>query len=183
MLQSAQFDVTSLPSGWLGESLGNVIMIDATADGHGWSMDGPMAGQVDLLTVVEHEMGHLLGLSDVNSGAGSANLMSETLAQGMRRGVAGGLSLADPTGPAIITLPSVSVAALSSPDSEVTGRGAGTPSVNWSTLDRYFAASPQVDDAVPDGIVGGGVATSTWHDDASTGQIQEERDDFFAASA
>jgi uncharacterized protein (TIGR03118 family) len=182
MLQGAQFDVTNLPSGWLGESLGNVVLIDATADGHGWSVDGPVVGQVDLLTVVEHEMGHLLGLSDVNAGAGSANLMSETLAPGMRRGPDGTVSLADPTGgmPSIITPPSVSVAALSSADSEATGRGADASAVNWPSLDRYFAGSPQVD-AVPDGIVDGRVATSTWHDDA--GQIQEERDDFFAASA
>jgi DNA-binding beta-propeller fold protein YncE len=179
LLQGAQFEVTSLPSGWLGESLGNVVLIDAKADGHGWSIGGPMAGQVDLLTVVEHEMGHLLGLSDVS--AGSANLMSETLAPGMRRAVDGNVSFADPISgtPSIITPPPVSVAALSSPDSEATVRGADTPSINWSSLDHYFAVSPQADDAVPDGIVDGQVATSTWHDDAG-GQIQEERDDFFA---
>jgi hypothetical protein len=183
MLQGAQFDVTNLPSGWLGESLGNVIMIDATADGHGWSVGGPMAGQVDLLTVVEHEMGHLLGLSDVTAGAGSANLMSETLAPGMRRGPDGNVSLADPSGASIITSPSVSLAALSSADTESTRRGADTPNTNWSSLDRYFAASLQVNDAVPDGIVDGRLATSTWRDNAETGQIQEERDDFFAAIA
>src|SRR5262249_24054422 len=136
-------------------------------------------GQVDLLTVVEHEMGHLLGLSDV--AAGSTNLMSETLAPGMRRAVDGNVSFADSISgtPSIIIWPSVSVAALSSADGGATGRGVDT-GVNWSSLDRYFAASPQVDDAMPDGIVDGRVATSTWHDDA--GQIQEERDDFFAAS-
>jgi hypothetical protein len=183
LLQGAQFDVTSLPSGWLGESLGNVVLIDATADGHGWSVGGPVAGQVDLLTVVEHEMGHLLGLSDVT--AGSANLMSETLAPGMRRAVDGNVSFADPTGgtPSVVTLPSVSLAALSSADTQATGRGADTPNINWSSLDRYFAASPQVDDAVPDAMVDGRVATSTWRDNAETGQIQEERDDFFAAIA
>src|SRR5262249_3746092 len=94
LLQGAQFDVTSLPSGWLGESLGNVVLIDATADGHGWSVGGPVAGQVDLLTVVEHEMGHLLGLSDVTAGA-SSNLMSQTLAPGMRRAPDGSLFVAD----------------------------------------------------------------------------------------
>jgi hypothetical protein len=181
LLQGAQFDVANLPSGWLGESLGNVVLIDATADGHGWSVGGPVAGQVDLLTVVEHEMGHLLGLSDVTAGAG---IMSEALAPGMRRGVDGNVSLADPSGgmPSIITLPSVSVAALSSADSEATGRSADTSGINWSNLDRYFAVSPQVDDAVPDGIVDGRLATSTWHDVGSD-QIQDERDDFFAAAS
>jgi hypothetical protein len=179
MLQGAQFEVTNLPSGWLGESLGNVVLIDATADGHGWSLGGPVAGQVDLLTVVEHEMGHLLGLSDVTGGAG---LMSETLAPGMRRAVDGNVSLADPTGASVITSPSVSVAALSSADAEATGRGANTPSVIWSSLDRYFTASPQVGDAVPDNLVNARLA-STWHDQAGSGPIQEERDDFFAAIA
>jgi hypothetical protein len=75
------------------------------------------------------------------------------------------------------------VAALSSPDTEGTRRGADFAGVNWSSLDRYFAASPQVDDAVPDVIVDGRLATSTWHGDAGTVQIQEDRDDFFAAIA
>jgi hypothetical protein len=128
-------------------------------------------------------MGHLLGLSDV--AAGPANLMSETLAPGMRRGVDGDVSLADPIGgtPAIITSPSVSLAALSAADTEATRHGADTPSIDWSSLDRYFAASPQVDDAVPDGIVDGRMANSTWQNHAGAGPIQEERDDFFAASA
>jgi hypothetical protein len=65
----------------------------------------------------------------------------------------------------------------------VTGHGADTSRINWSSLDSYFAASPQVDDAVPDGIVDGRVATRIWHDDAGAGPIQEERDDFFAAIA
>jgi hypothetical protein len=177
LLQGAQFEVTSLPSGWLGESLGNVVLIDASADGHGWSVGGPVAGQVDLLTVVEHEMGHLLGLSDVTAGAGS-NLMSETLGPGMRRAVDGGVLASG-----VASAPrGTDLAALSSADTASADRGAGAnlPVMDWSSLDHFFAAGSQVDDVVPDGMVAGRLATSTWHDDAATGQIQEERDDFFA---
>jgi hypothetical protein len=108
--------------------------------------------------------------------------MSEPLAPDMRRAVDGNVSLAAPTGgmPSIITLPSVSVAALSSADTEATERGADASGINWSSLDRYFAASPQVDNAVTDGITDG---SGTWHDDAGADPIQEERDDFFAAIA
>jgi hypothetical protein len=51
-----------------------------------------------------------------------------------------------------------------------------------ASLDRYFAASPQVDDAVPDGMVDGRLATSTWNSEVGSGQILDERDDFFAAA-
>jgi hypothetical protein len=87
LLQGAQFEVTNLPSGWLGESLGNVVLIDATADGYGWFMDptaSPSANQVDLLTVVMHEMGHALGLPDITT-PGSTDLMAQALAAGIRR--------------------------------------------------------------------------------------------------
>jgi hypothetical protein len=190
MLQGAQFEVTNLPTGWLGESLGNVVMIDATADGHGWSVGGPMAGQVDLLTVVEHEMGHLLGFSDVATGPGSANLMSESLGTGMRRGPDGSVSLGStPTG--IVT----SADLVTSGDREgavfVTGGNRdgtepalpdGRGSFDWSSIDRFFAAGPQVEDAGPDAALINRLANGGWQHDAGSGQIQEERDDFFAAS-
>jgi hypothetical protein len=56
-----------------------------------------------------------------------------------------------------------------------------TPNINWSSLDRYFAVSPQVDDALPDNLVDARIA-STWQDQAGSGPIREERDDFFVAS-
>ena len=42
----------------------------------------PAAGRVDLLTVLEHELGHVIGLSD-NTHAG--DLMDITLGLGVRR--------------------------------------------------------------------------------------------------
>ena len=38
---------------------------------------------MDLLTVVSHELGHTLGLEDIDASSGS--LMSETLERGLRR--------------------------------------------------------------------------------------------------
>ena len=82
-----------------------MIYIDSNAAGYGWFVDptpaadeeftaSPSARQlqavdpravdrIDLLTVVEHELGHVVGLSDLASSAN--NLMSRTLSAGVRR--------------------------------------------------------------------------------------------------
>jgi hypothetical protein len=76
-----------LSSGILGEYVPGTIYLDATADGYGWFMDptaSPPATQVDLLTVVMHEMGHALGLPDITA-PGSTDLMAQALAVGLRR--------------------------------------------------------------------------------------------------
>src|SRR5207253_2079637 len=79
-----QFQIAAIGNSVLGNTLGNVITIDASADGFGWFVDPtpmtdgefqPVAnstnlqatalaamGRMDLLTVVEHELGHILGL-------------------------------------------------------------------------------------------------------------------------
>jgi hypothetical protein len=41
--------------------------------------------KVDLLTVVSHELGHELGLSDLNMLTDPSNVMDGTLAPGVRR--------------------------------------------------------------------------------------------------
>jgi hypothetical protein len=86
-LQGLQFVVTTLPVGHLGEYLPGTIYLDATADGYGWFLNpttSPAASQVDLLTVVMHEMGHALGLPDITT-PDSTDLMAQALAVGMRR--------------------------------------------------------------------------------------------------
>ncbi len=42
-------------------------------------------GDIDLLTVVMHEMGHTIGFEDLNSEAESKDLMYEMLQSGVRR--------------------------------------------------------------------------------------------------
>jgi hypothetical protein len=98
-LQAVQFVVTGLRAtmpGDVGWSLNGVVELDATAAGYGWYVDptaqsdtefgsgAPPAG-MDLLTVVMHELGHQLGLQDLNDVIHPNDLMSEGLTPGVRR--------------------------------------------------------------------------------------------------
>jgi hypothetical protein len=60
-----------------------VITIDADAAGWGWftdAFDGPVTvGRIDLVRVLEHELGHALGLDDADVG-----VMDASLAPGVR---------------------------------------------------------------------------------------------------
>jgi hypothetical protein len=61
------------------------IWIDDNGGGWGWHVDpssAPPADRVDLLTVVLHELGHVLGRGDLTDGE---RLMSHALAPGQRR--------------------------------------------------------------------------------------------------
>jgi hypothetical protein len=80
---------------WLGMAFPGTVWIDQNAAGYGWFLDptpaadsvfpaapgSPAYGRVDLLTVVEHELGHELGFDDtVGDG-----LMGVFLGTGVRR--------------------------------------------------------------------------------------------------
>ena len=77
----------------LARVVGTVIEIDGTAAGHGWHVDGltdPAADEMDLLTVLAHEFGHLLGFADLDPSAAEspgspATLMTRVLVPGVRR--------------------------------------------------------------------------------------------------
>ena len=96
--------VADLPGGMLGEAVGKTILIDRDAAGYGWFVDPTPAmdeeftlpsnqqlraidpravDRIDLLTVVEHELGHVLGLKDLS--ASTDDLMSGVLGIGVRR--------------------------------------------------------------------------------------------------
>jgi streptogramin lyase len=83
-LENAHYSIGTLNNGLLGETNGNNIVIDATAQGHGWSESAtPQPGQMDLFTTLEHEMGHVLGLPDQTTQP--SDLMFESLLPGVRK--------------------------------------------------------------------------------------------------
>jgi RHS repeat-associated protein len=86
-LAGARVEIVDLPPGLLGQLVAgtNVIQISRNGAGLGWFTDpqaSPPAGAFDLLTVVVHEMGHLLGLSDVDR---SGEVESTYLAPSVRQ--------------------------------------------------------------------------------------------------
>jgi hypothetical protein len=111
LLDRVRFSIQDLSAaGELGQTtLGTpLVLLDATADGWGWFVDStpaddsefavpagggelqalpgsPALGHMDLLTVVEHELGHVLGLDDIDPGVAAHDLMTATLGTGTRR--------------------------------------------------------------------------------------------------
>jgi hypothetical protein len=99
-LQLIDVQFVDLPSTTLGVTSANAIWIDTDAAGHGWFLDPtpwedsefipggdlPTADRADLLTVLIHEMGHILGLDDdPTAGPGSGDVMADSLPAGTRR--------------------------------------------------------------------------------------------------
>jgi hypothetical protein len=106
VLQTVRLRVADLPGAMLGESSPSAISIDVNGAGYGWFVDAspnddreflrrdthltahPDAdamSRMDLLTVVMHELGHILGLEHSD---GPDSLMSSHLPAGARRLIA-----------------------------------------------------------------------------------------------
>jgi hypothetical protein len=105
MFQGVRFTIAQLPGHDLGTTFGRTISLDADAAGFGWYIDptptsnaafrpvsattllappgSAAAGHMDLLTVIAHELGHILNLPDVISGPDT--LMTQGLTAGTRR--------------------------------------------------------------------------------------------------
>ena len=103
-LVKVEYVITDLPGAMLGLAEHSTIYIDYNAAGHGWFVDRTPAvdeefekfdtgeslrasnpasvDRMDLLTAVSHELGHILGLEDLDSLADS--LMSSLLERGVR---------------------------------------------------------------------------------------------------
>jgi hypothetical protein len=108
LLKTIKVDITALPVGLVGEYGAGVIYLDPVADGYGWFVDStpakneefsvtspgndllatgksPAAGHVDLLTVLEHELGHVLGLPAASPQIHPGDIMLAALGLGERR--------------------------------------------------------------------------------------------------
>lgn len=107
LLGDLKFEIADLGGLVLGETEGTVIRIDDDAAGYGWFVDdtpaddaefdttddddllvadrkSDAAGEMDLLTVVMHEIGHVLGYEDLDAGDADADLMDGALEAGQR---------------------------------------------------------------------------------------------------
>jgi autotransporter-associated beta strand protein len=104
-MKQVQFVVADLPGSYLGLAQGQQISLDLNSAGHGWFVDptpakdeefaaAAVSGQeqatdpravdhIDLLTMVEHELGYTVGLDDLDLAA--YDLMSRQLATGIRQ--------------------------------------------------------------------------------------------------
>jgi hypothetical protein len=81
-LRQATFAIVDLPGLMVGQTIGDSIVIDPTAAGYGWFADAQASpagsDRLDLLTVVLHEFGHVLGHE-------VGDLAALTLGPGVRR--------------------------------------------------------------------------------------------------
>lgn len=106
-LQNIRFAIRDLPDLRLGMAFSNLVAIDIDAAGHGWFIDvtpadnaefaerntgevqggieGRPAGRMDLLSVVIHELGHILGFDDLRDSSNFNDVMYHTLDVGVRR--------------------------------------------------------------------------------------------------
>jgi hypothetical protein len=93
-LANVNVQMADLGGDLLGIAFGDLIVLDIDAAGFGWFVDRTPAddiefqvaspltqGRVDLLTVISHELGHILGLSHHED---ESHLMSDQLAPGTR---------------------------------------------------------------------------------------------------
>jgi hypothetical protein len=106
-LQRITFEVVDLKGLTLAQTVGNVVLIDYNAAGHGWFIDptpasdgeftiqasaGELRAQassvalqrMDLLTVVMHELGHVLGFEH-NASTTAPDVMTAMIGLGVRR--------------------------------------------------------------------------------------------------
>ncbi|HKT57060.1 MAG TPA: hypothetical protein VJR25_09840, partial [Microbacterium sp.] len=130
--------VGTLDSGWLGSENSGAVVIDATAAGWGWDVDG---GQMSLITAVRHELGHVLGL-----GHTADTVMTPTLAAGQSYPVDAALLPAPAPAGSTATDASATDATSSTPTtSSTTTSSTGTSTTGTSTTGTSATGSTASD--------------------------------------
>lgn len=111
LLKNTQVDALDLPAGYLGFDNAGGVEISRTGDGRGWFID-PTPNEdsefrfglivnpkgFDLLTVLEHEFGHILGFDDLPNASYPADLMADTILPGVRKNAADSIYSPTPIG-------------------------------------------------------------------------------------
>jgi hypothetical protein len=106
-LDEVTFLIADLSGGTLALAVDDTVIIDVDAAGHGWFVDdtpyqdsefmpqnsgevltanesSDAYGDMDLLTVVMHELGHVFGYRDMDPDTNDTEIMNETLDEGVR---------------------------------------------------------------------------------------------------
>ena len=106
-LDDLTFLIGDLTGDTMALTVGDTVIIDVDAAGHGWFIDdtpyqdtefmpqnsdevltanepSDAYGDMDLLTVVMHELGHVFGYQDMDPETNDAEIMNETLDEGVR---------------------------------------------------------------------------------------------------
>jgi hypothetical protein len=106
-LEGLTFVIADLSGDTLALAVDDTVIIDVDAAGHGWFIDdtpyqdsefmpqnndevltanesSDAYGDMDLLTVVMHELGHVFGYQDMDPATNDAEIMNETLDEGVR---------------------------------------------------------------------------------------------------
>jgi hypothetical protein len=168
LLDQTDIRIAAMSGNFLGFTAGSTIWLDSNADGHGWFIDptpgdaefsvtvtgaanelqatpdSAAAGKVDLLAVVMHEMGHVLGWNDIDPAQSAHDLMTRTIGLGTRRlpsGWEGTIAVAAAGAPTV----------LASPATAVVQTAAGLPGLG-SNLD--VQSPPRLADVAPLAVSG-----------------------------
>ena len=135
-LENEPVTTANLGTSILGLENSSGIMLNQTAAGYNWWTTAsaiPLANEIDLLTVLEHELGHVIGLPD---NAESSDIMDISLGLGVRRSPAAA-DLATIAGSSMPTVgASSAVAALPVPQQPALPSG----SVSGATVDAALAS-------------------------------------------
>ncbi|MDC0934714.1 DUF4347 domain-containing protein, partial [Pirellulales bacterium] len=109
-LSAIDVQIADLSGNTLGQTDGQTVFLDVDAAGRGWFIDATPSldneftidlaggvvgsdlssaatGDIDLLTVVMHELGHMIGLADLSVAAQAGDLMFSLLDAGVRKSV------------------------------------------------------------------------------------------------